>query len=474
MRENASPGILLAAYHFPPSAAVGGLRITRFARLLPGFGWRRYVLTVDNADRQLLQGTDHSRLRGLDDLSITRTSEPSGVFDLYSRMKRAVHQRRRRGQEPSAHTAPALDARDANGTSETIVQRLKRYVTSLLVYMPDEEKNWALRAALPAVRLIRKHQIDWILTSGPPHSTHFIGLIASALTPVRWAADFRDPWVEFIHERSATWRSEFSERLEHWMEASVMQRADRVLTTTERMRESILARYPHLPPAKFVCLPNGIDVGGVLTHDVPEKFGPLTITYAGSLYLDRTPEPLFRALGELVSEGKARLDDVRIKLVGSCRTIGHVSTAAIARRYGVEPAVEIIDRVPHAEAIQIMQRSHLLLVLAPPNHNLCQPAKIFDYLGSGSKLLALAEPGATTDLIQETHGGMCFSHTDINGLKDYVHHLLIDGAYRALRNDPESFRRYEARNLTHQLVTELMVQPSHPDAVIVQTQSPSN
>jgi glycosyltransferase involved in cell wall biosynthesis len=258
------------------------------------------------------------------------------------------------------------------------------------------------------------------------------------------------------------------------MEAAVMRNADKVLTTTERMRASIVTRYPQLPPAKFVCLPNGVDLSRATIGDSTDKYDPLTITYAGSLYMDRTPEPLFQALGELVNEGKARLGDVRIKLVGSCRSIGDVPTEVLARRYGVESDVEIIDRVPHAEAIQIMQRSHLLLVLAPPNHHLCQPAKIFDYLGSGSKLLALAEPGATTDLIQETQGGVCFSQADINGLKTYLHQLLMEGAYRQLRNDAESFRRYDARSLTQQLVAELTPQPVQPDTAAVPTQSPSN
>ena len=58
----------------------------------------------------------------------------------------------------------------------------------------------------------------------------------------------------------------------------------------------------------------------------------------------------------------------------------------------------VVLDVPHAEAVAIMQRSHLLLVLAPTNHSLMLPAKIFDYLGAGSTLLAIAEPGATLRL----------------------------------------------------------------------------
>ena len=86
----------------------------------------------------------------------------------------------------------------------------------------------------------------------------------------------------------------------------------------------------------------------------PGKYDRFTITYAGSFYMDRTPEPLFAALGALVQDGKALPDDVCIKLIGSCHYIGAVETRVVARRYGVERSVEIIERVPHAEAIRVM------------------------------------------------------------------------------------------------------------------------
>jgi glycosyltransferase involved in cell wall biosynthesis len=335
------------------------------------------------------------------------------------------------------------------------VNRLKRYVISLVVRLPDEQKNWSFLAIPSAIHAIRKHRIEWILTSGPPFSVHLIGLIASLLTNARWVADFRDPWIEMLGERVPGTRSWLSDRLEEWMEATVLNRADRVLTTTKRIRGSMIARHPSIPEHKFAYLPNGIDVERLVAADQTEKFESLTITYAGTLYFDRTPEPLFQAFSELVREGHATQNDFRIKLVGNCRYIAGVETLELAQRYGIRSAVEVIDRVPHAEAIRIMQRSHLLLVLAPPNHDLVLPAKIFDYLGSGSKLLALAGAGATADLIRETGAGACFSPSDVTELKRYFHGLLEGRQYQDLRNEPGSFARYDARSLTGQLVAEL-------------------
>ena len=460
--------ILLAAYHFPPSAAVGGLRISRFARFLPEFGWRPYVLTVDDADRPQYEGTDHGRLVGLESVPITRTHQPSGIFDVYAQIKHKVlHLRtgRASGDRPAVETHVRANGR------EGVVQRLRRYARSLFVLLPDEQKNWSVLAAITAVRLIRRHGIDCILTSAPPFSVHFVGLIAKIFTRVSWIADFRDPWGESLAIRSAHSQSWLSRRLEHWMEAMVMNKADRVLTVTEPMRQSMTARFPHIRD-KFTCLPNGFDLGHLALGGRPEKYDRLTITYAGTLYLDRNPEPLFAALSALEKEGKARPGDVRIKLIGNCRYVGQLETAALARRYGVESAVEIIERLPHTEAAQIMQRSHLLLVLAPSNHGMAVPAKIYDYLGSGSKLLALAGPGPTADLIQETGGGTCFSPNDVSGLKTYLDGLLTSGAYRHLRNDPELYRRWDGRSLTGQLAA-MLSGSARSDGVVVEMSGPA-
>ena len=83
------------------------------------------------------------------------------------------------------------------------------------------------------------------------------------------------------------------------------------------------------------------------------------------------------------------------------------------------------------------------------------PEALFDYLGSGSKILALAEAGPTRDLIEETKGGICFSPTDVAGLRNYLRELIRNRRFTELRNEPQSFLRYDLRHVTSRLATEL-------------------
>jgi glycosyltransferase involved in cell wall biosynthesis len=448
-----TPGVLLASYYFPPDAAVGGLRIARFARLLPQFGRQPYVLTARDHLRD--QGFDDSRLAGLEHVPVVRTGELPRVVEALSRVKGWF--RRAPQQAGPAHMGPGPAAGDGQ---ESPTAKLTRWFVSLLVLLPDEKKNWALYAAAVAVRQIRRQRIGWIVTSGPPFSGHVIGLAARVLTRARWVADFRDPWVDMLPDRFPHTRSVLSDRVERWMEAVVMSRADRVTTTTERMRQAMVARYPSLPAAKFVCIPNSIDVDSA--REPIEKYGRLTITYAGVLYFERTPEPLFRAVARLVESGAASTEDIRIKLVGECQKIEGLDTMSVARRYGLEDVVEVIDRVPYPDAVRIMKRSHLLLMLAPERHRLVVPAKLFDYLGSGSAIVAIAESGATSDLMAELGCGRCFSASDVEGLADYLASLLSESAFTRLQTDPASFSRYGARYVTERLIAEMATGEAAP------------
>ena len=98
----------------------------------------------------------------------------------------------------------------------------------------------------------------------------------------------------------------------------------------------------------------------------------------------------------------------------------------------------------------------------PPVHMLVVPAKLFDYLGSGSTILALAAPGATADLMTETRCGRCFDESDVQGITEYLAELLTNEAFRNLRNDPNSFSRYQTRHLTGRLAAEMAQADADP------------
>ena len=53
----------------------------------------------------------------------------------------------------------------------------------------------------PSVEFLEKYlkvnHYDVLVTTGPPHSLHLIGLnLKKKMPDLKWIADFRDPWTE--------------------------------------------------------------------------------------------------------------------------------------------------------------------------------------------------------------------------------------------------------------------------------------
>jgi glycosyltransferase involved in cell wall biosynthesis len=449
--------ILFAAYYFPPDVAVGGLRVSKFVRYMPEFGLEPYVITVKDQYRERI---DNKRLVDIENIRIIKTRELPTVRKVMLGLRSLLHCfRKTKKSDINNNSNIVADQSEHEKGKETLMQKLKRYFVSLVVLLPDDKKNWSHYAAFKAILMIRKYKIDIIVTSSPPNSVHFIGLLAKLATNVKWIADFRDPWYEMIFERSPSERSKVADWMEGLMERSVIRYADKIITTTNLLKESMIERYRWLPEDKFIHISNSIDTDKFQLSEDVQKYAPMTITYAGTFYFDRTPEPLFKAVSVLVREKKICESNIRIKLLGNCQYINNVPTRDVVARYGLESIVEVLEPVPYLEAINVMKKSHLLLVLAPIHHRMSLPAKLFDYLGSGSKILALAEKGgSTSDLLEETKSGNSFSHFDIDGLREYIYDLMKDESYKNLKNNVETFRLYDAKYLTRRLVEQAIRQ----------------
>ena len=214
-------------------------------------------------------------------------------------------------------------------------------------------------------------------------------------------------------------------RIEGILEKSVIQSADRVLINTARLCETIKIAYRQSDPTRFIHLPNGFDKDQFDHLEGLDKYNRFTIAYTGSLYFGRSPEPVMGAIQQLLQQGKIRYEDISLKLVGHCQNIDGYPTSAVVHKYGLERVVVISPPVSFPDALKIVKKSHLALLLAP-EQPFQVPAKAYDYLGIGTEILALAGEGATSDLITETCSGKVFSPLDIAGIRDFIHQRFTD------------------------------------------------
>ena len=379
--------VLLVTYYFPPSGGAGVQRPLKWVRYLPAAGVETVVLTVRaGAYPHLDAGMAADVPRSVE---VYRTHAPD-PFGLYGRLTG-----RSRDEAVAARTGQV-------GQSERLAERASRWVRAN-VFVPDARVGWVPFALARAVRLHRRRPFDAVVTTGPPHSAHLVGLALKARLGVPWLADFRDPWTQ-IHYTGALGRSALAERLDGRLEARVLRTADAVVTVSEPLRHDLEALAPGV---RVAVVRNGFDPADFAGP--PPVVDRLEVAYVGALY--DVPTTLLDAVARLRGDGT----DVRLRFIGKApeALMAEAGARGIADLLSVEPAV------PHADAVDAMRRTALLLLVVEPWSYAAGvvPGKTFEYLASGRPVLGLGPPdGEAAQIVARAGGGQTFAHGDVDGV----------------------------------------------------------
>jgi glycosyltransferase involved in cell wall biosynthesis len=397
LREQAAGRkVLMVAKGFPPSNSAGVHRTARFARMLPEFGWQPVVLTVSDDSENGETVADWVKT-----LRVQRTA---------SWRKRASVPSEAAGETTTPAVIPAKTS--ANGLVRGL-KSLLRNLRDLATATPDADIAWVLPSLTMARRLAREEQFDVVYTSGPPHSTHLVGLYLKRRLGLAWVADFRDPWARRPWGQKHT--NPWGQRFLGWFERNCVSAADRVILNTPRMADEFRRHHARLPSEKFVAIPNGCDpdlavrVAHLLAENSPRVPGTIHLCHPGSLYRRRDPRPIIDALAILHRQGLP----ASFEQVGSCDS--SFAIEEYVRDRGLTDWVTVVPPVPHDEALRRMARADVLL-LVQPGTDLQVPGKLFEMLLFRKPIVALAEAGATADIIDTYRLGVVVSGHDAEAI----------------------------------------------------------
>ncbi len=292
-----------------------------------------------------------------------------------------------------------------------------------LTTTPDPELAWWLSAAPAGAALVREHDLDVILSSAPPFTSHLVAAEVARRTGVPFVVDFRDPWSRApwaLEWRNQGWTGWVHRRLERF----TIRRAARVVLNTKPMQEDFVAHYPPEIAAKFVTIPNGFDTDALdrgvrpVPRTAPQD--TLVLCHTGNLYQARDPRPLLRALATVLTDGSMPADAFRLQLVGGAG--GEFDTAGEVARLGLAHAVEFVPPVSHGESLGYLRAADILLVVQPDTA-VQVPVKLYEYLWARKPILALASPGAVADLIQEGRVGTVVTADDERAIAEALRAL---------------------------------------------------
>ena len=441
--------LLFIAYQFAPSLEMGARSCVQIARYLPQHGWAPVVVTSKEKyiEERYRGSNDEIAKLGLPD-AVVRTRLLPHPFDFYRWLVSALRRKQQDGGGPGAIEIEnsARDLPENKG-------KLRRMILSALS-IPDLYIGWILPAVVAGLKAARESKTEQIFSSGPFWTNHLVGLVLSSLTRLPWTAHFRDPWITGTWQKST---ASFEERLNKWMERIVVTRATSVVSVTEEHTAAFRRTYTDLPANKFFTVTNGYDNEewqGEITRDRrgEKSEGKFLITYTGKFYIERDPQPLFRALRTLIDSGEIERKAVQVDLVGWCETSEGRSVREMAINHGLSDCVNIIGPCSRAETIRRMSQADLLLLLAE-RFIIQIPGKTYEYLRAGQPILALTPEGALANFLRKNGGGWVVNPKNDAGVLEAVrerYQQWKSGAPGPIA-DPEIVAGFDRRKLAGKL-----------------------
>ena len=150
--------VLVITYYWPPTGGSGVQRWVKFSKYLPEFGWQPVVYTPENPEQLARDESLLADIPACAEVVKTRILEP---YELYRRLTG--------GKKGEGEVNPV------NAQQKNWKQRLSLWVRGNC-FVPDPRIGWVR----PSVRFLKKylaeHPVDAVVTTGPPHSVHLIGL----------------------------------------------------------------------------------------------------------------------------------------------------------------------------------------------------------------------------------------------------------------------------------------------------------
>ncbi|MEN9336791.1 MAG: hypothetical protein RLZZ500_1778 [Bacteroidota bacterium] len=417
--------VLIITYYWPPAGGPGVQRWLKFVKYLPDFGIQPVVYLPENPTYPIV---DEKLVADVSPQAIIikkKIWEPYMLAGVFSKGST---------QKISSGIIPAAK-------KQTFLQRLLLWVRGNL-FIPDARVFWVKPSVAFLKDYIAEHQIETIITSGPPHSLHLIGLQLQAQTRVKWIADFRDPWTTIGYHKALK-LSAYAAQKHKRLEKQVLTSADMVLVTSPTTK----TEFQQLTSRPIEVITNGYDTENVAPQSLDAKF---TLAHIGSFLSDRNPKILWEVLHELIVENADFARDFELKLIG--KTSEEVLQSI--SQHQLDAHLNNLGYVSHEEAVAHQRKSQVLALIEinSPDTRSIIPGKLFEYMVSGRPILAMGPEGSDfASIVQSTNTGVFFQYHEKEALKEKItafYALYLSGQ---LKSNAVGLQHYSRKNLTQQL-----------------------
>jgi len=417
--------ILIITYYWPPAGGPGVQRWLKFVKYLPEFGIQPIVYVPENPTYPIV---DENLVKEVSDKAIVlkhKIFEPYQLASLFSTTKT---------KKISSGIIP-------NKKKQSFMDKLFLLIRGNL-FIPDARFLWVKPSVAYLEKYIVENNIDTIVTSGPPHSLHLIGLQLKQKLDLKWFADFRDPWTTIGYHKSLR-LSNYATDKHKMLERKVLTSADTIIVTSKTTKKEFEA----ITKKPIAVITNGYDVEKVEIQPLDTKF---SLAHIGSFLSERNPMILWDSIVELVNEVPDFKAHLEIKLIGAVSQ----EVLETISEFGLNSYLNNLGYVSHGEAIAHQRKSQVLLLIEIDSDDTKSiiPGKLFEYMVSNRPIIAIGPRNSDfAEIITTTNTGVFFNYSEKAKLKSVILDFYNQFLEGKLQSNGVGLQQYSRKSLTKEL-----------------------
>jgi glycosyltransferase involved in cell wall biosynthesis len=255
------------------------------------------------------------------------------------------------------------------------------------IYWPDSSCLWILSAVGCAYFLIRKHNLNILISVSHPFSDHVVGLLLNKIcSGLNWLADNGDPFA-FLEESPPN-NFRIWGKLNFWIENKVISSVSCFAVTTASTAEVYQRLFPNNID-KILVIPHLLQTGIYQLADnvtLSNKTDKIVLLFVGTFYHKiRNPGLLLDLLEQIICHSSKLESCLQLQIIGSTN---NMVVELLENRPNLISKVFLYEKLPHAKAMAAMFRADCLVNIGNATHYQ-MPTKVIEYMFTGKPILNL-------------------------------------------------------------------------------------
>lgn len=417
--------VLIITYYWPPAGGPGVQRWLKFVKYLPDFDIEPIVYIPENPNYPITDLQLVSEVNANTKILKNKISEPYKIARFFSKNKTQI----------------ISSGIITNKRKQGFLEKLLLWVRGNL-FIPDARIGWVKPSVSFLNEYLNNNKVDLIITTGPPHSLHLIGLELQKRTNCKWIADFRDPWTTIAYHKELK-LTEASKKKHLDLEMQVLNAANHILVTSETTKK----QFSKITNKPITVITNGYDVEYIDKKPLDTKF---SIAHIGSFLSDRNPRVFWKALAELVKENSSFKHDFQLKLIGKVSQ----EILDVIKEFKLTENLNNLGYLSHNEALVEQRASQVLLLVEIDSEETVGiiPGKLFEYMAAERPIIAIGPEHADfSKILKETNSGTFYTYDQKDEIKETILNMYNLYKQNNLKVYATGLQYYSRKKLTEKL-----------------------